>query len=134
MGVFPEIEELVAIPDFHLKYAEAILETIIAKLLAEEEIDVGIFFEKEGEEKCEGSIISFSTDEFENVFVHLRYHSGKYEVKVEDHTSDFNTSIFVYDLRDSGLEGIIPSVLREFMEKVALENQHAIFRPGTLDQ
>lgn len=125
---FPKIEELATIPEFHFKYAEAILQILIKKILKLEEIDVGVY-----QEDRFGSVITFTDDEFENVIIDLKYQGGKYKLVVRDNSEDFGTSLFEYRISDhERLVEMIPSGLQEFMERVEEEQQEAVLRPGTL--
>ena len=126
---FPTIEGLESIPDFNFRYARAILERLIAKIIKLDEIDVGLYCKERF-----GSVISFADDEFERVIIHLEYEAGKYKLSVLDNSEGFETSRFEYNISEQeSLIEMIPDGLREFMEKVEEEQQEAILRPGTLN-
>lgn len=126
---FPTIDGRSSIPDFNYRYAERILEMLIARILKLDEIDVGLYHR----EKV-GSVISFADDEFEKVIIHLEYEAGKYKLSVSDNSEGFETSRFEYIISEKeSLIEMIPGGLREFMEKVEEEQQEAILRPGTLN-
>lgn len=127
---FSSVNELSQIPDRHLQYAQSLLSVFISNILLLDEIDVGV---SHGQDAVR-SIITFTSDDFEKVLVHLIYSPrDNFRIEVVDNSNEFEDSKFYYTIHeDSMLEKMIPEGLRNIMEEVALEGEEKMIKPKTL--
>jgi hypothetical protein len=76
---FSSVDELSQIPDRHLQYAQSLLSIFVSNILLLDEIDIGV---SQGQDETR-SMITFTSDEFERVLVHLIY-SARSNFMIED--------------------------------------------------
>lgn len=127
---FCSIDELSEIPDRHLQYAESLLSIIISKILLLDEINIGVSGGG-GETKA---VITFTSDEFERVLVHLTFCPREnFRIEVVDNSDDFEDSKFYFTIHEeSMLEKMIPTGLKNIMEEVAFDEESRMVKPKTL--
>lgn len=131
MGAFfSQIDELSQIPGRHLQYAESLLTLFISNILELDEIDIGV---SDGPDEIK-SVVTFTSDEFEKVLVHLTYcASENFRIEVVDNSDEFEDSKFYYTIhQDSALEKMIPEGLRKIMDEVAFGQEPQVVKPKTL--
>ena len=126
-SILPQIKELQEIPRLHLEYAKTILNMLVHKLLELEEFEVGVFGDNDG------SIVSFDSDDFEDIRLDLRCKRNNFSLKIIDNTDGYRTSVFLHKIEDeSELFYIIPEGLRTLMEEVATNFEPATFTKDSL--
>lgn len=128
-SILPQIAGLQDAATFNFKYAETLLNIAVNKLLAEEEINVGIF----NEDEFAGSCIGFDADNFEDIQLELRYFDEKFQIALNEHSEENFACTFRYSIFEgSVLYYNIPETLREIMKNVSVSSVPMKYYPNRL--